>query len=123
MIAAPTLSDARSLLDAANTLLDQVVERASAVTEGGKRIDDHQVLVERVAYAMTEGRAARASLDFAAALAEAGRSSASLESTFAASVRVGAAVIWDPFVGSGNRERGRIAWQRNRRVAFRSRGQ
>jgi (2S)-methylsuccinyl-CoA dehydrogenase len=86
MTAAPTLSDARSLLDAANALLDQVVERASAVTEGGKRIDDHQVLVERVAYAMTEGRAARASLDFAAALAEEGRSSASLESTFAASV-------------------------------------
>jgi len=86
MTAAPTLSDARSLLNAANELLGQAVERASTVTEGGKRIDDHQVLVERVAYAMTEGRAARASLDFAAALAEEGRSSASLESTFAASV-------------------------------------
>ncbi|MBW2716078.1 MAG: acyl-CoA/acyl-ACP dehydrogenase, partial [Deltaproteobacteria bacterium] len=86
MTAAPTLSDAQSLLDAANELLDQAVERASTVTEGGKRIDDHQVLVERVAYAMTEGRAARAALDFAAALAEEGRSSASLESTFAASV-------------------------------------
>jgi (2S)-methylsuccinyl-CoA dehydrogenase len=86
MTAAPTLSDARLLLDAADQLLDQAVERASNITEGGKRIDDHQVLVERVAYAMTEGRAARASLDFAAALAEEGRSSASLESTFAASV-------------------------------------
>jgi len=86
MTAAPTLFDARSLLNAANELLGQAVERASTVTEGGKRIDDHQVLVERVAYAMTEGRAARASLDFAAALAEEGRSSASLESTFAASV-------------------------------------
>ena len=58
-----TLSDARLLLDAAKGLLDQAVERASAVTEGGKRIDDHQVLAERVAYAVTEGRAARAALD------------------------------------------------------------
>jgi len=55
-------------------------------TDGGKRIDDHQVLAERVAYAVTEGRAARAALDFAAALREEGRSSAIAESTFAASV-------------------------------------
>ena len=86
MAANPTLSDARLLLDAAKDLLDQSVERASAVTEGGKRIDDHQVLAERVAYAVTEGCAARASLDFGVALAEEGRSSAILESTIAASV-------------------------------------
>ncbi len=86
MVANPTLSDARLLLDAAIELLDRTIERASAVTEGGKRIDDHQVLAERVAYAVTEGRAVRASLDFAAALGEEGRSSAILESTFAASV-------------------------------------
>ena len=86
MTTPPTLSDARPLLDAAEKLLDQTVERASAVTEGGKRIDDHQVLAERVAYAVTEGRAARAALDFAAALGEEGRSSAMTESTFAASV-------------------------------------
>jgi len=82
----PTLSDARSLLEAAEKLLDQTVERASAVTEGGKRIDDHQVLSERVAYAVTEGRAARAALDFATALAAEGRSSEPIEATFAASV-------------------------------------
>jgi (2S)-methylsuccinyl-CoA dehydrogenase len=86
MTATPTLSDARLLLEAAQKLLDQTVERASVITEGGKRIDDHQVLAERVAYAATEGRAARAALDFAAALAEEGRSSAIVESTFAASV-------------------------------------
>ena len=86
MTGTPTLSDARLLLGAAKEFLDQCVERASAVTEGGKRIDDHQVLAERVAYAVTEGCAARASLDIAAALGEEGRSSAILESTFAASV-------------------------------------
>jgi (2S)-methylsuccinyl-CoA dehydrogenase len=85
-IPAPTLSDARLLLEAAEKFLDQAVERASEVTEGGKRIDDHQVLSERVAYAATEGRAARAALDYAASLAEAGRSSEGLETTFAASV-------------------------------------
>ncbi len=82
----PTLSDARTLLEAAEKLLDQTVERASVVTEGGKRIDDHQVLAERVAYAVTEGRAARTALDFATALAEEGRSSELTEATFAASV-------------------------------------
>ncbi|MBW2542428.1 MAG: acyl-CoA dehydrogenase family protein [Deltaproteobacteria bacterium] len=82
----PTLSDARTLLEAAEGLLDQTVERASVVTEGGKRIDDHQVLAERAAYAVTEGRAARAALDFATALGEEGRSSELTEVTFAASV-------------------------------------
>ena len=86
MTGTPTLSDARLLLDAAKKLLDQAVERASTLTEGGKRIDDHQVLVERVAYAVTEGRAAQASLDFAAALVEEGRSSTITETTFAVSV-------------------------------------
>ncbi|HEX9813969.1 MAG TPA: acyl-CoA dehydrogenase family protein, partial [Myxococcota bacterium] len=86
MASNPTLSDARLLFEASARLLDQTVERAGVVTEGGKRIDDHQVLAERVAYAVTEGRAAQAALDFAATLAEEGRSSASLESTFAASV-------------------------------------
>ena len=86
MASNPTLADAQHLVDAAERLLDQTLERASVITEGGKRIDDHQVLAERVAYAVTEGHAARASLDFAAALGEEGRSSEILESTFAASV-------------------------------------
>jgi (2S)-methylsuccinyl-CoA dehydrogenase len=86
MAANPTLSDARLLLEAAKKILDLTLERASVITEGGKRIDDHQVLAERVAYAVTEGRAARAALDFATALAQEARSSAILELTFAASV-------------------------------------
>ncbi len=86
MAANPTLADARLLLNAADGFLEQTLERASAVTESGKRIDDHQVLAERVAYAVTEGRAARALLEFAAALHEEGRASQILEWTCAASV-------------------------------------
>jgi len=86
MASHPTLTDARRLLEAAEEILEQTRERASVVTEGGKRIDDHQVLAERVAYASTEGRAARAAFDFAAGLTEAGRSSPIVESTFAVAV-------------------------------------
>ena len=45
-------------LAAARGLTDRATARASELTEGGKRIDDHQVLAERVAYAATEARAA-----------------------------------------------------------------
>src|SRR5262245_1107019 len=66
MTASASLVDARALLDAADRLLGRVLERAREITAGGSRIDDHQVLVEAVAYAATEGRAARALVDFAA---------------------------------------------------------
>jgi (2S)-methylsuccinyl-CoA dehydrogenase len=49
-----------ALLTALETLTNEVVERARAHTERGKTIDVHQVLAERVAYAATETRAARA---------------------------------------------------------------
>ena len=55
----PTLDDARGLLDASEGLLDRAIDRAKEITEGGRRIDDHQVLTERVAYAATEARAMR----------------------------------------------------------------
>ncbi|MEN8181735.1 MAG: acyl-CoA dehydrogenase family protein [Myxococcota bacterium] len=55
----PSLEDARPLVDAAEALLERALEGAQRVTEGGKAIDEHQVLTERVAYAATEGRAAR----------------------------------------------------------------
>jgi len=58
MNANPTLADARRLSDAAASLIERALERARGVTESGKRIDDHQVLVERVAYAATQARAA-----------------------------------------------------------------
>ncbi|MAE94988.1 MAG: acyl-CoA dehydrogenase [Deltaproteobacteria bacterium] len=54
-----SLDDARVLVSAADALLEPVLEKARAATDGGKTIDDHQVLSERVAYAATERRAAR----------------------------------------------------------------
>ena len=50
----PTLDDARRLLDASQALLDRAVASARDLTQGGRAIDDHQVLTERVAYAATE---------------------------------------------------------------------
>jgi (2S)-methylsuccinyl-CoA dehydrogenase len=74
----PSLEDARAFVAAAEQLLERVVDRARGVTEAGKRIDDHQVLAERVAYAATEGRAARELLAFAAGAGAEGRGSAML---------------------------------------------
>ena len=60
----PTLADARLLCDAAASLIERALERARTITEAGKRIDDHQVLTERVAYAATAGaRGARSCVD------------------------------------------------------------
>jgi alkylation response protein AidB-like acyl-CoA dehydrogenase len=59
----PSLADARLLCDAAGSLVERAVERAREVTGAGKRIDDHQVLTERVAYAATQARAAREQVD------------------------------------------------------------
>jgi (2S)-methylsuccinyl-CoA dehydrogenase len=80
----PTLADARPLLAAAAALLEGSVARAAAITEGGKRIDDHQVLAERVAYAATEARAARELVEYAERVRGEGRGDAWLEATAAA---------------------------------------
>lgn len=69
----PSLDDARTVLAAAQRFTDACVDRARALTEGGKRIDDHQVVAERVAYAATEVRAAAELIDYVAGLG--GRSS------------------------------------------------
>jgi (2S)-methylsuccinyl-CoA dehydrogenase len=53
-----TLDDARTLAAAAKRLTDAAVAKASELTAKGERIDAHQVVVERVAYAATEARAA-----------------------------------------------------------------
>lgn len=42
--------------DAACRLVEHAVEAARALTRGGEAIDDHQVVVDRVAYAATEAR-------------------------------------------------------------------
>ena len=78
----PTLADARLLCDAAGSLVERALDRAREITDGGKRIDDHQVLTERVAYAATQTRAAVELIDAVAAAERGGLA----EITCAASV-------------------------------------
>ncbi len=82
----PDLDDARPLLEAAESLLERALERARDLTERGSRIDDHQVLTQRVAYAATQARAARELLGFVEEARAEGRSSGSLELLAAAGV-------------------------------------
>ena len=55
--AIPSLEEAAQLQRAAVELSELALARSREVTAGGKRIDDHQVLVERVVYAATQARA------------------------------------------------------------------
>ncbi len=77
----PSLDDARTLLAAANELLEKAVESAKQLTNGGRRIDDHQVLTERVAYAVTEAVAAREVIASLEEIRGEGRSNDMLELT------------------------------------------
>jgi len=86
MTTPPTLNDARTLLAGADDLIARALARASEITDRGKRIDDHQVLAERVAYAATEGRAAQELIAFTAAALEEGRGDDMLELTCVAGV-------------------------------------
>jgi (2S)-methylsuccinyl-CoA dehydrogenase len=86
MTAPPTLEDGRCLCDAAGLLVERALERAREITEGGRRIDEHQVLAERVSYAATEARAARDTVDAAAAARAEGGSGEMLERTATAAV-------------------------------------
>jgi (2S)-methylsuccinyl-CoA dehydrogenase len=52
------LDDARVALAAAQSLTAAALDKARALTANGEHIDDHQVVVDRVAYAATEARAA-----------------------------------------------------------------
>jgi (2S)-methylsuccinyl-CoA dehydrogenase len=81
-----SLEDARNLLIGAESLLNPALESARNLTGGGKTIDDHQVLTERVVYAATEGRAAQEVLALVDALKAEGRSTPMLESTAIAAV-------------------------------------
>ena len=74
-----SLDDAGALVDGAEALLSRALERARALTGNGKAIDEHQVTTERVAYAATEGRAARALLAQARRIAAEGRGDRALE--------------------------------------------
>jgi (2S)-methylsuccinyl-CoA dehydrogenase len=53
-----TLAGARRLTDTASSIVDKAIEAARERTDGGKKIDDHQVLAERVAQYATQARAA-----------------------------------------------------------------
>jgi len=89
----PTLEDAARLRDAAQELVDQALSRAREITEGGARIDEHQVLTERVVYAATEARAAQEIVEATGALAGEGRASEQRIATCAAAVALLAASL------------------------------
>src|SRR5262245_39384303 len=76
---APTLADASAALAAAEALVERVLERAREITRAGDAIDAHQVLAERVAYAATEARAARALVEYVTQVRAEGRGDAALE--------------------------------------------
>jgi (2S)-methylsuccinyl-CoA dehydrogenase len=82
----PSLDDARTLLEASERLVTRALERAREVTGGGRAIDDHQVLAERVAYAATQARAARELVEAVAAARVEGRAPVHFETTAAAAV-------------------------------------
>jgi (2S)-methylsuccinyl-CoA dehydrogenase len=86
MTAPPTLDDARPLLAAADALLGKALDAARELTDGGAAIDDHQIVSDAVAYAATQGRAARELLAFVERAKAEGKSSAELETLAAAGV-------------------------------------
>ncbi|MBM4381819.1 MAG: acyl-CoA/acyl-ACP dehydrogenase [Deltaproteobacteria bacterium] len=61
------------------SLIGPALDRARTLTDQGKRIDDRQVLTERVAYAATEVRTASETLALVKSLRAEGRSSDALE--------------------------------------------
>src|SRR6266702_4082530 len=61
------------IADAARALADRAVSAARTLTKNGETADDHQVVVERVAYAATEARVIAELVAAPAALAEPAR--------------------------------------------------
>ena len=79
MTAHPSFDDSISLLEAAEALLERALSAGQTLTGGGKLIDDHQVVTERLAYAATEATAARELSNAVLELRAEGRSQAALE--------------------------------------------
>ncbi|MGH0038378.1 MAG: acyl-CoA dehydrogenase family protein [Myxococcota bacterium] len=77
----PSLDDARPLVAAAQSLLKSALASASEITQGGAKIDDHQVVTEHVAYAATETQAAVELVKAVDAAREEGNSNPSFERT------------------------------------------
>src|SRR6187549_3021007 len=65
------MMDLASFRGAARSLAERAVEAARALTRNGEAIDEHQVVVERVAYAATEARVITELADTPAPLAAA----------------------------------------------------
>jgi (2S)-methylsuccinyl-CoA dehydrogenase len=82
----PTLADAERLLEGAEGLVERALDRARDLTGGGADIDAHQVLVERVAYAATQARAARETVAVLRDSKGEGRATPAFEATLSASV-------------------------------------
>jgi len=72
------LEDVDRIVGVLDGVAKQAIASASKLTDGGKRIDDHQVHCERVAYLATEVEAARALAAYARDAADAGASEADL---------------------------------------------
>jgi (2S)-methylsuccinyl-CoA dehydrogenase len=73
------LAGARTLSALASTIVQDAVEAASRLTDGGRLIDEYQVHAERVAQAATEARAARELTAYAKARAGEGKPDAIAE--------------------------------------------
>ena len=98
------LATARSLVDAAQGVVDVALRHAADVTEGGRSVDDHQVHVERVTYLATEVRAAHELAAYAERLAAAGQPDVLTESEALVcaadalhSLRSAVEAAWDDF--------------------------
>src|SRR5207249_2023871 len=71
---------ARQLVDLSQSVIDAALKRGTAVTAGGRNIDDFQVHTERLAYLATQARAAQELLAYVERLAAAGKPNAAQES-------------------------------------------
>jgi (2S)-methylsuccinyl-CoA dehydrogenase len=81
MTAHPSFDETTDLLEASEALLERALSAGQELTGGGKLIDDHQVVTERLAYAATEAVAARELTKAIHEIRAEGRSDASLELT------------------------------------------
>ena len=79
MTAHPSFDESISLLEAAEALIERALGAGRTLTGGGKLIDDHQVVTERLAYAATEATAARELSNSVLELRAEDRSHAALE--------------------------------------------
>ncbi|MCA9501483.1 MAG: acyl-CoA/acyl-ACP dehydrogenase [Spirochaetaceae bacterium] len=82
------LEDARTILAAGSKLLAAAVAAAKSLTGNGAKIDDHQVVTERVAYAATEAVAAHETLAALEAWQAEGKATPMREKTAIAAVGV-----------------------------------